>query len=98
MKKSILFVVFGIALQMMVACRSYCQQTVTVETYADTTAPPTIQDFKVMYESQIQAEKKIQESRIHYLISAVALEGIVILILIPIVFVQRKKINRLRNN
>lgn len=95
MKKSILFVVFGIALQMMVACRSYCQQTVTVETYTDT---PSIQDFKAICESQIQAEKKIQESRTQYLISAIALEGIVILILIPIVFVQRRKINRLRNN
>ncbi len=98
MKKSILFTVFGIALQMMVACRSYCQQTVTVETYTDTDTPPTIHDFKVMYESQIQAEKKLQESRTQYLISAIALEGIVILILIPIVFVQRRKINRLRNN
>ena len=92
MKKSILFALSGIVLLVMVSCKSYCQQVVTVKTY--TAVPPTLHDFQVASESQIQAEKKVQESRIHYLISAVVLEGILILVLIPIVFIQKKKINR----
>jgi len=88
---------------MMVSCKSYCQQTVTVKT--DTANATSIHDLEVMFESQREAEKKIQESRIdylksrnHYLISAMGLEGILIIILISTVFVQKKKINRLRNN
>ncbi len=101
MKKLILFIVFGIALQMVVLCQSYSQETVAFK--FDTAA--VTHDLQVAFESQRkaeesqrEAEKKIQESRINYLVSAIALEGILIIILVPVVLVQKKKINRFRNS